>query len=236
MSVKNNFLFFCFFFFSICLAKIPEIQLPLKSKKEIQLFDFTSKKLHFGFFLGPNLSYYRISQKSPFFLNGENLLKIQQQTNFGLSVGILGEWHFYRFLSLRFLPDFSLERKNLLFVFAKDTEVQKLQSTLFRFPFLIRFSSMRLGNFAVNLNLGAGFGVDITNQKKNPDWVYTTQLPFFIAFGIGFDFFLEFFKLGIEIRSEIDVFNGLENNATPFYNAFEKLKTGGIKILISFEG
>ena len=151
-------------------------------------------------------------------------------------MGLLGEWHVLPWLSLRFVPDFSLEKRSLIFQFSAEEITQTINRSIFNLPLLFRIQSMRLGNFAFHVSTGGGISVDITGRKGLTDYIFTQKVPFFISFAIGTDFFLQFFKMGFELRCDIGLGNQLEKQAVPLESALEKLRTGALRLLISFEG
>lgn len=194
--------------------------------------DFSLKKLHFGFFVGANLSHYYIYQAT----SGAQM-QLRQKPGAGLTVGLLGEWHVLPYLSLRFMPDFSLENRTLIFEQAGQfaTE-QPIMRSIFNLPLLLRVQAMRLGNFGFHVSAGGGVSIDITSYKNLPDYIITKQAPFFISFGLGMDAFLEFFKMGFELRCDIGLGDQLLRQNVALENHLERLRLGALRLIISFEG
>ena len=54
-------------------------------------------------------------------------------------------------------------------------------------------------------------------------------------FGGGLDFYFEYFKFSIQIKSSIGIFNVLNNETSTYSNVLNKLKTRGINICFLFE-
>ena len=225
------FLTFCFNF----LWSQEDIQVRPRKNIEIHQDDFNSKRFHFGSFFSGNRHYHTVLQKENYIWNGQNLERAYQKGNWGFSVGLLGEYHFLWWLSLRFMPEFSLEKSDLFFEFDQADYQQTIKRSIFNLPFLLRLNSKRLGNFAMHTSFGGGISIDITGQNGVMPVIFTKKTPFFISVGAGMDVFLEFFKMGFELRWDIGVGNQLLKNENGF-EPLDKLRANGLRLIISFEG
>jgi hypothetical protein len=219
------------------------VQVSPYAKNYPHLLYLEKAKIHFGFFIGANISHYRFERSTVDAYAGTDITGVSQKAGVGLTVGLLGEWHILPLLSLRLVPDFSLESRSLVF----DTqtyggyvaEKQTLDYASFNVPLMLKFRSVRLNDFALSFLVGAGWGVDISSRKEDPtqiNWVFPNRHYGFISLGTAFDFHLQFFKLGVEFRYDIGLNNLLPNSPSEYGQGLKSLNNHALRILLSFEG
>ena len=109
------------------------------------------------------------------------------------------------------------------------------------FPIFVNMNTKRLNNFSAYAFGGAGSSLDLSSQTdvaqsiKNPI-LNIKQHDFTNNVGGGFDFYLPYFKLGIEIKTTQGINNLLIQDNTFFAAPLESLKSRMWWFSITFEG
>ncbi|MEO9531344.1 MAG: outer membrane beta-barrel protein [Crocinitomicaceae bacterium] len=213
-----------------------------KYGKNYPTFDY--KHLHFGFALGGNTSDFRY-QINPDSAYTDSISSITVKKQPGFNLGIIGSWDIHESVHIRFIPSISFQERLFSYTFYEDKELRRkenrLESTYLDFPLLLKLRSKRLNNFAAYAIGGFQYSLDLASQKdveqsdidpivkiKQHDWQYQV--------GGGFDFWLPYFKLGLELK----ISNGIKNVAiqdnTFFMDPLASLKTKVWWFSITFEG
>jgi hypothetical protein len=92
------------------------------------------------------------------------------------------------------------------------TSVTKtIESTYLEFPIDLKFKSNRINNYRIYVLGGFKYGIDMISQakveSKDKDFVKLKRNDLGYEVGLGFDFYLVYFKFSPEIK----MFNGLDN-------------------------
>lgn len=185
--------------------------------------------------------------------------------NPGFSVGVIGDLRLGRYFNLRFTPTLSLSWRRVFYQVIlydnnnqlynnetgtiKDgrTTVNSIDNlaTYFEFPLHIKYRSKRYNNIAAYLL--AGFnprlylisGLKSSDSKGNPTFLIPKHTDIAFEFGSGFDFYNEWFKMGIEIKMSFGMFNILkedEISRNSFYQQpLTSLKNKQLQVSFTFE-
>lgn len=205
---------------------------------------FDHKHLHFGFALGINTSDFRYTLNSDTaFTDSITNIDIRKQPGFNL--GIIGSWDIHETVHLRFVPSISFQERLFTYSYYKKGEIEtrdnRLESTYLDFPLMLKLRTKRINNFAAYALGGIQYSLDLASQEdvdqslgepivkiKKHDWQYQA--------GGGFDFWLPYFKFGIELK----ISNGIKNVAiqdnTFFMDPISSLRTKVWWFSITFEG
>jgi len=129
---------------------------------------------------------------------------------------------------LRFIPALAFTQRNLEYDLiypntAGDRIVTKtIESTYLEFPLDIKFKSARINNYRIYVLGGARYGIDMISQakvlQKDKDIVKLQRRDFGYEIGMGFDFYLTYFKFSPEIK----MYNGLNNLLVQDQRTFAK--------------
>lgn len=130
----------------------------------------------------------------------------------------------------------------------------KTESNYLEFPFLLKFKANRVNNFRPYIIGGANIRYDLTQVKENlfgsndpePETlnndypnklIFKSALPYYEV-GAGFDFYLVYFKLSLELRYSRSIFDGINRAKTnPFYTSpIEKYQPSVFQFSVHFEG
>lgn len=214
--------------------------------KPINLGSFDKKPYHFGFLLGFNSADYYIDRKVNYDFQ-DSLLNVNSISQPGFNLGIVASLNLTKNISLRFLPTLSFEDRALDYEFYvnSDTTVtfqKRVESTYIDFPLNVKFRTDRLNNVAVYALAGGRYRIDMQSEKdvKNAIAeeiiVKAKQYDFAVEFGGGIDFFLPYFKFGIELKMAVGIPNILLEEDTQFSAPLDGLRSRTFLVSFTFEG
>lgn len=217
-----------------------------KKEKVQNLKTFDLNRYHFGFVLSVNTSNLRIKLKDQTNFN-DSLISVQPVSQPGFNLGMLASWDFTGNWHLRFIPTLSFEERMLDYTFLEsDGQVETLRknvsSTYVEFPLLLKYRTDRINNVALYLLGGASFSLDVATQEEvnnnriDDAIVKISKTNYSAAFGFGMDFYLPYFKFGIELKSNMGLKNVLIDDHTKFSDPLESIKTRSFVISFTFEG
>jgi Outer membrane protein beta-barrel domain len=208
--------------------------------------DFDLRRFHFGFLLGGNTADLFVKQQPNAFAT-DSLLALDHLRAPGFNLGIVSSLNLNGNWSVRFLPSLSFQERALEYAFRKPdgstaTFTKPVESTWLEFPVHAKFRSDRINNFAVYLIGGGKYSLDMASQQSTEDSpedqvvLKLKRADYSVEMGGGFDFFLTYFKFGIELRSTIGLPNVMVNDGTRFSNVIESLRTRAFSVSLTFEG
>ena len=234
-------------------------------EKVKNLTTFDDKRLHFGFTIGINtldfeLDHWPAIGDNPAFDPGSNtdspfagevLIKASDQLRTdietlvpGLTVAIVTNLRLGEYFDLRFLPGLSFGERRLVYnvpIYEEGTERLKyysIKSTYIDLPLLFKYKSSRLNNQRPYLIAGPAFRVDISKTGKE-DLVKVERGGFYLEGGVGWDTYLRFFKLSIELKASLGIGNKLDepgNVPRSYYSeAIKSLKSNVFTLSLHFE-
>ena len=206
---------------------------------------FDRKKLHFGFALGVNTGDFSYSLHLADSLNEDSIQSITIKRQPGFNLGIIGSWDIHETVHLRFIPSLSFQERLFHYEYYRkgqlDIREHRLESTNLDFPLLLKLRTKRIINFAAYAIGGVQYSLDLASQhdveQTNADPIVKIKKhDFAYQVGGGFDFWLPYFKFGIELKLS----NGLRNVTIPdgtFYmKPINYLKTKVWWFSLTFEG
>ena len=121
------------------------------------------------------------------------------------------------------------------------SETQSLKATTLDFPLLLKFRTLRITNFAAYLIAGAQYTYDLASNEKDEQVPGETMLKtkrhdWQGQVGVGFDFFLQYFKFGIEVKYSHSFKSILFDDGTYLSSPIDKLYNRVWWFSITFEG
>jgi hypothetical protein len=169
----------------------------------------------------------------------------------GFALGIISDFRLHEYVRLRFTPNISFASRNLEYTLqnanrdSTKTFKKTVESTFIILPIELKLQSKRLDNFGAYVIGGGGYTMDLVSKKKGQavgganqldDAVLLKRDDFFYSAGAGVDFYLHYFKLGLEIK----VLQGTRNLLQPlnniFSNSIQKVNSKMVIFSITFEG
>jgi hypothetical protein len=210
------------------------------------LQNFDRKLYHFGFLLSYNKSDFRIRYK-PDFTFTDSLMGISNAGQPGFNLALLASFNPVKNLNFRFIPGLSFQDRNLQYSFLKadgsvSSIVKKTEAVYLDFPLLLKMRTNRVGNFAAYALVGAKYSLDMQSQKDVDDSLEDQIIlklanrNWSIDAGGGFDFFLQYFKFGIELKVEHGMRNILIQENTRYSAPIESLRSRAFILSFTFEG
>lgn len=206
---------------------------------------FDQRKYHFGFLLGANQMNFAIKTVddiTPF----DSLVNVTTKPDLGFDIGIVSSLKLTKYLSLRFVPTLSFGNRTVEYTFRFHDSVnymlnKRVESTFMTFPIYIKYQSKRLGNFRAYIIGGAKYSIDMASQakKKNKEGEAPIKLArndYMLDAGTGFDFFLPYFKFGIELKMSYGLRSLLIQENTIYTNSVKRLNSKIFQLSITFEG
>jgi len=220
---------------------------------------------HFGFVLGADLSYVTLrpiadlkthnfdSTFIPDILplpDSAKVLSITSNPSYGFVISIVSNMRMGDNFDLRFIPSLTFGDRDLVYsirTYRKESEslitvTKKVPSTYVNFPLEVKFKSDRYNNFRAYLLGGAQYTLDLASQAKkreqrNADQkiVKFNQNDVYLEAGVGFDFYNEWFKLGLELKMMYGLFDQLKRENNLYTNSIQSLKSKIFQFSVTFE-
>ena len=236
--MKNIILFFLFqFWLNICFGQTSN------------LGNFDDKPFHFGFSLGFNQPGFYLEKKSSHIFIDDSLQSLLVNSNGGFTLGVVTSLNINQNFKIRFvLPSLSFQESELVYTyFQQSTSKRKpLTPVYLDFPVLLKFRTNRINNFAVYGIVGLRYGIDMSSQidvnnsiDEEDQIIKLKKYDFGSEIGGGIDLFLEYFKLGIELKLGTGMRNmhyTVPGEETKFDNAIESLRSRVWTLSFTFEG
>lgn len=205
---------------------------------------FDSRLLHFGFTLGMNSSnILAVPTTNPNLTPG--LMKTEVNGNPGFNLGFIGSLKLgHPTLTLRFVPSLSFQAKDVLYFYfdePNDPVKSTIESTILDFPLLLKYRTLRYNNFAAYFIGGMQYSLDLQSKQRIPQnpaapFLKLNRHDFQAQIGIGVDFFLPYFKFGLEIKMSHGIMNSLIRDNTVLSNPFDRFYNRVIWFSMTFEG
>ncbi len=214
----------------------------------LNLPKFEHRFMHFGFLLGINSANFRLIRFPPTVYGSDTLLVLEPTSTTGFNLGIISEMHLGEYFGIRFTPNLAFSQRILTYTFETFDGIKKyeknIESTLINFPLNLKIKSQRLNNFGAYIIGGVSYSYDLAsdasakNNSTNLNDIFLKLGPhdFMGDLGFGTDFYLEYFKFGLELKMSYGL-NDIqirENNA--FSNPIDMLKTKMFLLSFTFEG
>lgn len=217
-------------------------------RKQWNYRNFDEKWFNFGFTLGFNISDFATRYTYSDLYGTDSLQTVTCKGQPGFNLGVVTSVTLIKpVLKLRFIiPTLSFQERLFTYRFLNAdktiTEVStRVESTNLDFPVLLKLRTKRINNFAAYMVIGGQYSLDLATQKdvdntgddpiikiKQHDW--SGQV------GGGFDFFMPYFKFGIELKFSHGFKNLLIQDNTRFARHIDKLYSKVWWISLTFEG
>lgn len=190
------------------MAQISGAKKPRYVNENLPNFDY--RPYHFGFTLSTNSSNFILRYQDDF-ANQDSLLYIENNAVPGFAIGIVSTYKLNKNIRLRFVPTLSFQDRKFIYHYQRSGQENKIfekiiKSTFVEFPVYVKLRTNRVGNAAGYLIGGAKAMIDMSSKKDveslndNDLVVKIDKYQFHAEFGGGFDFFLPYFKFGMEFK------------------------------------
>ncbi|MCF8232445.1 MAG: PorT family protein [Bacteroidales bacterium] len=259
--LKNRFLMIIAGFL-IAAAANGQGNLIKQKVKNLPNYDYAP--YHFGFVLAINQMHFTIDPidnlHEKTFLSSEaedvlpapeeiRVLGIDYKPEYGFTVGIVGNLRLGKYTDLRFIPSLAFGERVINYNIAEyrggevDTSLMKkrIPSTYIDFPLTVKYKSERYNNVRAYVVGGAKYSLDLASlsdkqdDSGNKEIVKLKRHDFSFEIGVGFDYYLNFFKLGTEITMSYSPFAIAEREGNMYTGAIEKLQSKYFQLSFTFE-
>lgn len=218
-----------------------------QQKTLLNLGDFDEKKIHFGFSLGVNTSSFIMESDLP---KSDSLIRLEVLPQSGFNLGIVTDLHLGPLFDLRFIPTLSFGERRLEYTFLENTGKpstvlsKAVESTYLDFPLNLKYRSIRYNNFAAYFVGGFMYSYDLISQKDvinaksniAETVIKLDNSNINYQIGVGFDFFLEYFKFSPELKMSYGVNNLIINDNTILSDPITSLRSKIFLLSFTFEG
>ena len=181
---------------------------------------------------------------------------IETQQTPGFTVGIIGSKLIGRYFDLRFIPSLSFSERRLDYTLILEdyngaTEQKKFTkpifSTFVEFPLNIKYRSKRYNNIGAYVFGGINPKLDLASQKDNKETdsqgnefinnLVTKRFDFAGELGAGFDFYNQWFKMGLEVKMSYGMLGIVKDDVNSFiYTApIDQLRNKLFQVSVLFE-
>ena len=219
-----------------------------QDRKAENLPEFDRRKFHFGFLIGLNSAHMEVQRSGPVIpLDSLHVSAVSPQGGFNL--GIVSSFSLTQRLKLRFVPTLSFAQRNLEYYYkysdnSFESIVKPVESTYVEFPLLLKYKSKRLNNFSAYVIGGGKYAIDLVadegiDNSKNPPEDIVIKMKrntILMEIGTGVDFYLEYFKFGIELKMSYTLGNTLVQDNTIYSKPIDKLVPRMFALSFTFEG
>ena len=225
----------------------------------VNLRPFYKQKIHFGFTIAGNQADFRLNPRPnslfPDTIITESRYRVKtvySQPVKGFAIGLVSDIRIFEYVRLRFTPNISFGTRKIEYGLATaDRDSFKIfqktvESVFLIFPLETKIQSKRLGNFSAYVIGGGGYSLDLSARKKAgggsgganqlDDNVKLKRDDYFYSAGAGTDFYLQYFKLGFELKLLIGTRNLLRPENSVFTNSLNKIRSRMVVFSITFEG
>jgi hypothetical protein len=158
--------------------------------------------------------------------------------NPGINIQIVTNLRPAKYFDLRFLPGVSFGQRNVRYYNYKTREIinekQRVESSFLEFPLLLKYKGDRLNNVRPYIIGGFNYRYDLAGKKEydldKQVYIRLKRSDLYYEFGAGLDFYLQYFKLSVELKTSRGLRNVIANDETypgyPQYaNAIERMQS-----------
>jgi hypothetical protein len=210
---------------------------------------FDQRLLHFGFTLGVNTADFTPYPVLDAY-EQYGILSIDNKRQPGGQVGIVTSLKLgHPVVRLRFIPTLSFQERVLSYVYedpAKSPSLNKINeervnSTNLDFPLMLQFRTTRFNNFTSYVLGGIQYSLDLQSQEDaaqsfTDPFVKIRKEDWQGQVGGGVEFFMPYFKLGIELKFSHSFSNVMINDFTPVSRPIDKMYNRVWWFSLIFEG
>ncbi len=241
MKIRSHIVLFLF-----CFVAVLNIYAQKERPQNLPRFDH--RLFHFGFILGINSADFTLHRKAPG-IGADSLMVLEVQRQPGFNLGIVSELHMTKNFKMRFVPSLSFAQRDIVYQFEGKRYIEfvkQVESTYLEFPVLLKLKSDRVNNFSGYIIAGGKYSLDLASNEDADNAgsnladlvVKIRRNDYHIEAGWGMEFYLEYFKFGIELKMSYGINNILvpDNPPTIFSTPIDVLRSKMFLLSFTFEG
>ena len=166
----------------------------------------------------------------------------------GFNVGLIGDLRINKFLNLRFEPGLYYNQRDLVYPeykeFTRESDrFREVKSTYIHLPLYLKINAKRINNFRPFILMGVSTDFNLSSNENNSDdnasnVFRTTTKSFNYELGLGFEFYLYYFKFSPSLRGIFSLQNELIQDASeesPWTKNIINMFSRGLSLIITFE-
>ena len=212
----------------------------------MNLPNFDDRFLHYGYFIGINSYDFKFEYENNYYSSKNKDIEVISNT--GFNVGLVGDLRINRFINLRLEPGLYYSKRDLIYPeFSQfnnqNDRFREVKSTYIHLPLLIKISAERINNFRPFILAGISTDFNLSSNHKNTDDnfsnVFRTQKQNInYELGLGFDFYLFYFKFSPSLRGIFSLQNEIipdNTEGSPWTGHISKMFSRGFAINFTFE-
>ena len=214
-------------------------------QKQLYRLNREDQLYYFGITLGYNSSYLQVN-KSNQFTQSDSILVVEPGSSGGINMGLMTTGRLGEHFQIRANPQLIIGgARSIRYQLGStrpgegSTQIQSLPSTLVSFPFHLKFSSDRIGNFRTYLIGGFRYDIDLSSNstaRNADDLIKLRRNDFGLEAGIGFNFYLPFVTVSPEIKISYGLSNMHQTDvALKYSNVLDKIQSRMVVFSIHLE-
>lgn len=223
-----------------CLALPAFSQNTQVMKSREYLVEYDNRILTYGFTLGVHSSSLR-PKFSNEFTKMDTVYNIVARNGAGFSIGFLGNLRLAEFLDIRLMPKVGFYQYSVDQQFINPDEQDQnyfADFTTIDLPLMLKYKSVRRGNFRMFYVGGLTPSIDVTGKKQREEnateGLRLTGDNLSLELGFGSDIYFPLFRFSPEIRYSYGLMNVLESNQNDIGRAFNRVGTQSISLYLIF--
>lgn len=209
--------------------------------------EFDARRLHFGFQLGISQNAFQVRQDLSL---ADSLIRLDHRSQPGFVIRVVSELHMGPYFSLRHTPGIAFAARDLNYWYteqgvpAASPVVRTIESTFIDIPLYFKYRSARVNNFAQYVFVGFNYAIDLASQQfvdnqideRGQFIVKLKRNNYMAEVGVGFDFFMEYFKFSPELRFSYGINDVSVQDNTVYSRPLVGLNSRIFAIALNFEG
>ncbi len=209
--------------------------------RSINLPNYDDRWLHYGFYIGVEAFQYKLKY-SELFITPEmdTVLSINPASSVGpVNIGFVVNFKVADFLNLRILPKFGINEREVTYNYLNSSETQIIETVEMEFPLLLKYKSVRRGNYRMYLVGGINPSIRVGGMKDTDgegERLDIKDSDIAIEFGVGLDVYYPFFKFSPEIRFSRGIVNNLASENNFYTKGIDRLTSNSVSLFLYFEG
>lgn len=206
---------------------------------QLNFYEKGSKALYWGISLGLNTTNFRIDRQ-PLTTDNDTILSIDDKSQPGFNLGLIGNWQFNRYFDLRFIPNMTFGEKLIQYNTINGIVDNRIKTTYITVPVCVRFKSEPVNDWRLFVIAGLKYDYNIDPQTRptsEPNRITLRKDGLSMEYGIGLQYFFPYFIFSPELKYSHSLFNMLDPNQSDLNrSALKGLYPRSLVFTLNFEG
>jgi len=203
---------------------------------------YDKKPLHFGFCIGIFNNNFKFDPIEDI-TTVPGLHGYKAISRPGYKIGIVTNLRLSDHWDFRYIPSFATSQRDIIFdvddpfTGERTTVTREIESSYLENPFELKFKSVRIENYRWYLLGGIKHSLDLASKKNvEDDNIFKIENnDVAVEFGVGLDFYFEYFKFSPQIKASLGVTNLKVEDGTYFVEGIDGLYSRSFLINFTFE-